>query len=145
MIDHIETFRERPVWIAAPDAVRAEFTRDLPRSEGSLASTLDDFERLIKPYATGNGHPLFMGWVHGAGTPVGMVAEMLAAGLNANCGGRDHIGLDVERQIAAWMREAFDFPAEASGLFVTGTSIANFIGLLVARDRRLGDGARQTG
>ena len=53
------------------------------RSTNSTAS--------VKPYATGNRHPAFMGWVHGAGTPVGMVAEMLAAGLNANCGGRDHI------------------------------------------------------
>jgi aromatic-L-amino-acid/L-tryptophan decarboxylase len=145
MIDHIETFRERPVWIAAPDAVRAEFTRDLPRSEGSFASALDDFERLIKPYATGNGHAAFMGWVHGAGTPVGMVAEMLAAGLNANCGGRNHIAIDVERQIALWMQQAFDFPVGAAGLFVTGTSMANFLGLLVARNRRLGDAVRKKG
>ena len=81
---------------------------------------------------------LFMGWVHGAGTPVGMVAEMLAAGLNANCGGRDHIGLDVERQIVALGRQPFDFPPDSSGVFVTGSSAANFLGLLVARDARAG-------
>ena len=56
-----------------------------------LDEVLADFSSLIRPYATGNLHPLFMGWVHGAGTPVGMIAEMLAAGLNANCGGRNHI------------------------------------------------------
>jgi aromatic-L-amino-acid decarboxylase len=145
MIDHIETLRERPVWVAAPDEVRAQFAQDLPRSEGSFAGALDDFERFIKPYATGNGHPAFMGWVHGAGTPVGMVAEMLAAGLNANCGGRNHIAIDVERQITLWMRQAFDFPADAAGLFVTGTSMANFLGLLVARNRQLGDSVRETG
>ena len=145
MIDHVETLRDRPVWVAAPDEVRAEFTRDLPRAEGSLATTLDEFDRLIKPYSTGNGHPAFMGWVHGAGTPVGMVAEMLAAGLNANCGGRNHIAIDVERQIVLWMRQAFDFPESAAGLFVTGTSMANFLGLLAARNRRLGDAVRQTG
>ncbi len=55
----------------------------------------------ILPYATGNTHPGFMGWVHGGGTPVGMVAEMLAASLNANLGGRDHIPIEVERQIVA--------------------------------------------
>lgn len=145
MIDHVATLRERPVWIPPTDAARAAFTRELPRAPSSLADALADFDQFVKPHATGNGHPAFMGWVHGAGTPVGMVAEMLAAGLNANCGGRDHIGIDVERQIAAWMREAFAFPADAAGLFVTGTSIANFLGLLVARDRRLGDAVRETG
>ena len=53
-----------------------------------------------------------MGWVHGAGTPVGMVAEMVAAGLNMNCGGRNHIGLEVEKQIAQWMAEALGYPSE---------------------------------
>jgi aromatic-L-amino-acid decarboxylase len=58
----------------------------------------------ILPYSTGNVHPGFMGWVHGGGTPVGMLAEMLAAGLNANLGGRDHVPIEVERQIVRWMR-----------------------------------------
>jgi hypothetical protein len=38
-----------------------------------------------------------MTWVHGAGTPVGIVAEMLAAGLNANLGGRNHAPIEIER------------------------------------------------
>src|SRR5258708_5856141 len=88
---------------------------------------------------------MFMGWVHGAGTPVGMIAEMLAAGLNANCGGRNHIALDVERQIAAWAAELFGSPAEASGVFVTGTSAANHLALLVARNAALGDEVRRDG
>jgi aromatic-L-amino-acid decarboxylase len=74
-----------------------------------------------------------------------MIAEMLAAGLNANCGGRNHIALDVERQIAAWAAQLFDFPADASGLFVTGTSAANHLALLVARNAVLGDGVRDAG
>jgi len=145
MIDHLRTLRERPVWTPAPLEARDPFKTRLPRGESSLAEVLADFDALIKPYATGNAHPAFMGWVHGAGTPVGMIAEMLSAGLNANCGGRDHIGIEVEKQIVLWMREAFGFPATASGLFVTGTSQANFLGLLIARNRALGDGVRKTG
>ena len=99
---------------------------------------LGDFERFVKPYATGNIHPMFMGWAQGAGTPAGMIADMLAAGMNSNCGGRNHIALDVERQIARWMASAFDFPPEASGIFVTGASMANFLCLLVARDQAYG-------
>jgi aromatic-L-amino-acid decarboxylase len=139
MIDYLRDVRKRPVWRKPPDEARERFRRALPLQGRALSEALDDFERFIKPYATGNTHPLFMGWVHGAGTPVGMIAEMLAAGLNSNCGGRNHIAIDVERQIASWMAQAFDFPADASGVFVTGTSIANFLSLLVARQHAIGD------
>jgi glutamate/tyrosine decarboxylase-like PLP-dependent enzyme len=74
-----------------------------------------------------------------------MLAEMLAAGLNANLGGRDHIPIEVERQITRWMRELFGFPDTAGGLFVTGTSMANMLGVLVARTQALGEGLRHTG
>src|SRR3974390_1776428 len=116
MIDLLMTVRERPVWQPAPPEVLREFRRPLPTQPEELDDVLADFAALIRPYATGNLHPLFMGWVHGAGTPVGMVAEMLAAGLNANCGGRNHIALDVERQIAAWAAALFGFPQDASGV-----------------------------
>jgi glutamate/tyrosine decarboxylase-like PLP-dependent enzyme len=145
MIDHIASLRDRPLWTAAPDEARARFRAPLPRAGRSLDAALADFDRYVKPYVTGNGHPGFMGWVHGAGAPVGMVAEMLAAGLNANCGGRNHIGLEVERQIALWMAEALGFPATSAGLFVTGASMANFLAVLVARNHRLGDDVRRTG
>jgi len=86
-----------------------------------------------------------MGWVHGGGNPVGILAEMLAAGLNANLGGRDHVPIEVERQITEWMRRIFGFPEGASGLFVTGTSMANLMGVLVARTTMLGAGVRRKG
>ncbi|WP_158815185.1 aminotransferase class V-fold PLP-dependent enzyme [Methylocapsa sp. S129] len=145
MIDFLQTTRERPVWRDAPAEVRQKFCAPLPRGPRAFADALNDFEANIKPYAVGNTHPLFMGWVHGAGTPVGMIAEMLAAGLNANCGGRNHIGIAVERQIAQWAAELFEFPQSASGIFVTGSSAANFLGLLVARDAAMGHEIRRTG
>jgi glutamate/tyrosine decarboxylase-like PLP-dependent enzyme len=74
-----------------------------------------------------------------------MLAEMLAAGINANLGGRDHSGIVVERQLVQWVREMFEFPRTADGLFVTGTSIANFMAVLAARRRALGPGVRQAG
>ncbi len=138
MIDHLATLRERPVWREPSAEARERFRRPLPAEGRGLSAALADFERYIQPFANGNIHPLFMGWAQGAGTPVGMIAEMLAAGLNSNCGGRNHIALDVERQIAAWMAQAFGFPLDASGVFVTGTSIANFLSLQVAREHALG-------
>jgi len=145
ILDYIEGIRERPVWRPLPDEVRARFRSDLPRKPQALADVHGEFMRDVLPYATGNVHPGFMGWVHGGGNPAGVLAEMLAAGLNANLGGRDHAPIEVERQIVAWMRTLFGFPETATGLFVTGTSMANLIGVLVARTAALGSGMRRKG
>src|SRR5271155_4141456 len=128
IIDYVENIRERPVWQPIPDEVRSRFrsdlTGDIPDAPSDLAGVHAEFMRDILPFTTGNVHPGFMGWVHGGGTPVGMLAEMLAAGLNAILGGRDHIPIEVERQVVGWMRRIFGFPESATGLFVTGTSMA---------------------
>ncbi len=144
-IARLRDVRQGPVWRPTPPPVRQAFMAPLPTAPRPFAEVLSDVERLIAPYVVGNTHPLFMGWVQGAGTPYGMVAEMLAAGLNANCGGRDHIGPVVERQITLWMAQAFGLPADASGLITTGASQANLIGVLVARTRVLGAQARAAG
>ncbi|MEY9111202.1 aromatic-L-amino-acid decarboxylase [Bradyrhizobium yuanmingense] len=144
-IDGIANVRARPVWRPIPDDVRAAFRADVPREASDLAEVYREFSEHVAPYATGNVHPGFMGWVHGGGTAVGMLAEMLAAGLNANLGGRDHMPIEVERQIVDWMRRLFLFPESASGIFVTGTSMANLMAVLVARTTALGTLARQHG
>lgn len=145
MLDYVENIRQRPVWQPIPDEIRNHFQEPLPHSASSLADAHQIFMHEVLPYAVGNVHPGFMGWVHGAGTPVGLVAEMLAAGLNANLGGRNQMPVEVERQIVRWMRELFRFPASASGVFVTGTSMANLMSVLVARTVALGTSVRQEG
>lgn len=145
MFDYLETIRERPVWQPIPAAVRASFREPLPAQPTELAVAHAKFMDNVLPYAVGNVHPRFMGWVHGGGTAVGMLAEMLAAGLNANLGGRDQMPLAVERQIVLWMRDLFGLPETSSGLFVTGSSTANLIGVLIARTQAAGVGSRRTG
>jgi len=145
MLGYIERIRERPVWQPIPDEARAHFRSPAPQKGEELAEVHAEFMRDVLPFAMGNVHPGFMGWVNGGGTPVGMVAEMLAAGLNANLGGRDHIPVEVERQVSEWMREIFGFPRGASGLFVTGTSMANLMAVVIARDAALGVEVRASG
>jgi glutamate/tyrosine decarboxylase-like PLP-dependent enzyme len=145
ILDYIEGIEERPVWQPIPEAARARFREPLPRAGSSLPEAHGRFMADVLPFSTGNTHPGFMGWVHGGGTPVGMLAEMLAAGLNANLGGRDHMPIEVERQILIWMRELFGFPETASGLFVTGTSMANLMAVLIARTTVLGFEVRRQG
>ncbi|MFZ4704122.1 MAG: pyridoxal phosphate-dependent decarboxylase family protein, partial [Candidatus Methylumidiphilus sp.] len=145
ILDYLENIRERPVWQPIPEQVRSLFREPLPEAGTGLAEVHETFMRSILPFAVGNAHPGFCGWVHGAGTPVGLLADMLAAGLNANLGGRDQIPIEVERQVIRWACELFALPDSASGVLVTGTSMANLLAVLVARTARLGPQVRQQG
>ena len=143
MLDYTEDLSSNPVWQPMPTEIQTILRQ--PLAEKTLGETHADFMQNILPYSVGNTHPRFMGWVHGGGTPVGMVAEMLAAGLNANLGGRNQAPVEIERQVMRWVRDLFGFPETASGLFVTGTSMANLIGCLCARTHILGAEVRQNG
>jgi aromatic-L-amino-acid decarboxylase len=144
-IDYIANIRQQPVWRPIPDEVRARFRSRIPREASELGAIYQEYSDFIAPYATGNVHPGFMGWVHGGGNVVGVLAEMLAAGLNANLGGRDHMPIEVERQITEWTRTMLGFPPTASGVFVTGTSMANLMAVWIARTAALGPATRQHG
>ena len=119
--------------------------RPLPRNGTDPENVYVDYRRLVAPYGVGNRHPRFYGWVHGGGTAIGMLADMLAAGLNANCGGRDHAPIEVERQVVRWASEMLGFPKEAGGLLLSGTSMANFVAVLAARRAALVGAVREDG
>ncbi|QFY43881.1 cytochrome D ubiquinol oxidase subunit I [Candidatus Methylospira mobilis] len=145
MLDYLEHTRDRPVWQAPPEAVRMQFREPLPQTGTELDEVHRIFMTAIAPYAVGNTHPGFFGWVHGGGSVVGMLAEMLAGGLNANLGGRNQIPVEVEREVVRWVCGLFEFPESASGILVTGTSMATYLAVVVARTRALGVDVRCNG
>ena len=145
VFDQMAGLRDAPVWQRMPDAVRGSWSEALPRAGADPETVYADFQRRIAPYGVGNRHPQFFGWVHGGGTMVGALAELLAGGLNANCGGRDHAPIACEAQVIRWSAEMLSMPATSSGLVVSGTSIANLVAVLVARKAALGPTSRRTG
>jgi len=145
MLSYLQTVRERPVWSPMPEDVRAAFQEPLPRSPVKPSDVYRDFRKNVLPYPTGNIHPRFWGWVIGTGTPFGMLAEMLAAGMNPNCGGFDQASTLVERQVIDWAKEMLGYPSQASGLLVNGGSMANLVGLAVARQSKADIEVRRQG
>jgi glutamate/tyrosine decarboxylase-like PLP-dependent enzyme len=144
-IDHVQGARERPVWTPMPPEVVTRLAEPLPIDGRSAEQVSTDLVDLIMPYGVGNTHPRFFGWVHGCGTASGLLPEMMAAAMNANLGGRDHGAVQVERQVIDWCRQLFGFPDGASGLLVSGTSMATLIGLTVARNAAAGIDVRTDG
>ena len=145
MIDHLASLRQQPVWQPMDQSVRQGFAAPVPVTGIDLETLYTRFKTDIQPYVTGNLHPRFMGWVHGGGNPVSMLADLLAGAMNANCGGRNHVGIVVERQVIAWAAEILGMPAQTSGVLLTGSSMANFCALLCARQKALGEAGHETG
>jgi aromatic-L-amino-acid/L-tryptophan decarboxylase len=146
MLDHIRGLRSLPVWSQPPARTKAQFAaEDIPRTGGGAAAAYESFVRDVLPYGIGNAHPRFWGWVQGSGTVVGMLAEMLAAGMNPNVGGFDDSATMVEEQVLRWLAELMGMPQGTSGLLTSGGSMANLLGLAVGRHARAGFDVRETG
>jgi aromatic-L-amino-acid decarboxylase len=145
MFDYLETLRERPVWQPIPNEVKESFRAPLPLAGEPADTVYEEFRKNILPYPLGNIHPRSWGWVQGNGTPLGMMADMLAAGMNSNLAGADHAANYVESQVIDWCKEMLGYPKDASGLLVSGASVANLIGLAVARNAEVDVDVRRYG
>lgn len=147
LADAIATLKnasEGPVWQAPSNTLKQALATPAPTTGLGTDTIAEDLSALI-PFRVGNTHPRFFGWVHGSGTPGNLLADIIAGAMNANCGGREHAAIYVERQTVGWMRDLFNFPADASGLIVSGTSMATLIAAKVARDVALGEQGRSAG
>lgn len=134
MFQYLEHRHDDTVWQPIPDEVQNYFTSDIPENGQDEAEVYQEFVDKIQPYMLGNTHPRFWGWVMGTGTPLAMLAEMITGGMNLQMGGADSSGVHVEVQVLNWAKQMFDYPSEASGLLVSGASMANLVGLTVARN-----------
>jgi len=144
-IEYMRTVRERPAWQPVPQSAKEALTESAPREGQPLDAVYGAFKEHILPYPTGNIHPRFWGMVKGTGTPVSMMADMLAAAMNSNVSGFDQSATYVELETIGWLVELFGLPSETGGLFVSGGTPANMLGLLVARNARAPFDARTEG
>lgn len=127
--------------------------RDVQRAEASYAQSVAAFDEALRqdgapaedvledlvaravPGLLAATGPRFFGWVIGNSHPVGVAADWLTAAWGQNTA--NHAAAPAaaaaETVAARWLLELLHLPAAASVGFVTGATMASFVGLAAAR------------
>jgi len=135
IFDYVENVEKEKIWKPLNKKALNKFKLPLPMESQGLDQCYDDFvQDILTPHSPMNLHPGFWGWVMGSGNPVGVLAEMLAAGMNSNVIGGTQVPCKVEEQVLEWFKELFRFSEDSSGILTSGCSEANLIALTIARN-----------
>ena len=142
IVDHHLNLREMPVTKPSTLAnLRGGLSEKLPVSPTPVTDLLAQLRSFVFAEMTHQDHPRNFAFVPGPGNFVGAMADALSSALNVFCGA--WIGPSGAAQIeivtVEWLRQLFDFPDGAGGLFVSGGSMANLTCLAVARHEMIGN------
>ena len=144
-IAHLEGLRQRSVWQPIPEAVRETFRAPVPQGPTPLVQVYDEMRANLLRYPMGNIHPRFFGWYMGGSNFTGALADFLAAVDGSNLGGGDTAAAETDRQVVDWLKTLMGFPESAGGTLTSGGSMANMVGLTVARNAMAGVDVRVEG
>lgn len=145
LFDYWENIRNEKIWKPIPQEVKEFLDQPIPEKGQDPEKVYQDFKKNIFPYNKGNVHPRFFAWIQGTGTPLGVLADLLASGMNPNVAIGEHSAMYVDRQVVNWCKELMNFPSEASGILVSGGSMANITALTVARNSFRDEKIREKG
>lgn len=119
----------------------------LPRQGRPAAELIAEITPVLFDHSMHNGHPRFLGYITSSAAPLGALADLLAAGINQNCGLRQlsPAANEIEQQAIAWLAELIGYPLPCGGIMVSGGNVANILGFIAARQARLPGNVRRAG
>ena len=141
LIDEIaafyESFESRELTRkAGPAEIRALLgTDELPEQGTPAAELFADVAPKLFDHSLHNGHPKFLGYITSSAAPIGALADLLAAALNANLGKWDlsPMASEIEAQTVRWLAEFIGYERDCSGIMVSGGNMANILGFVAGR------------
>jgi aromatic-L-amino-acid/L-tryptophan decarboxylase len=143
--DHLAALPGQPVWQPLPDELRAQIlSQPVPEGPTPMGSVAETMVRDVLPYAMGNGHPAFFGWVNPPPSLAGVLASLSAAAMNPSVVSGDHADVHVERTVVRWLAELVGYPhAPGGGLLTSGASAATIVCVAGARSRGAGGASHE--
>jgi aromatic-L-amino-acid decarboxylase len=143
IVEHLATLRSGPAFTPPPPDLAQRVGEPPPDEGADPVELLGWLRREVLGPGVRNHHPGMFAYIPVAPTFPGVVADMLAAGLNIFAGSfQSGPGAAVvELEVLGWFRDLLGLDPGAEGVIASGGSTANLVGLAVARDRRPGGGA----
>jgi glutamate/tyrosine decarboxylase-like PLP-dependent enzyme len=135
MADHFAQVREVDTFPdTTPSEVAEEFDDPLPIDGEDPEAVLAEWTERVYPYATHQGSPRWYGYVMGSGTPIGALADALAASVNMNVGAwmGGPSATEIERQCLRWLAEMIGYPTDCGGVLTSGGTMANHTAIYAA-------------
>ncbi|MDN4598547.1 pyridoxal phosphate-dependent decarboxylase family protein [Leifsonia virtsii] len=121
------------------EQVKDALGRELPERGPGAVEVLRHLAEAAEPGLMRIHSPRFHGWVMGGAQPVALAADWLTSAWDQNNGLRAVTpGVAGAEELAAeWLLDLLGLPSGSEVGFVTGATVANLAGLLVARDEVL--------
>ena len=142
-VGYLRDVRERPVWREMPEDVRAFFAAPLPRTPEPLADVYREVVANVMAYPMGDTIR-FWSWYMGSSNFTGAIGDFLAAIQGSNLGGGNTRRADgpAGHRLVQGNGRLSSFGRRH---VVSGGSMANIVGLTVARNAKAGVDVRERG
>ena len=132
------TYRSKPRALDATETtteLRARFCTPTPEAGRDCVAVVDDLIAAAEPGLIGNTQSNFFGWVMGGSDMTGVAADWLTSvwGQNSAIFQTAPSAAIAEEAVSSWLLDLLDLPRESSVGFVTGATMAGFVGLAAAR------------
>lgn len=133
----IDTIDEKPVTSGeTPKQIQAILgNASLPEYGTSVSELFSKISDLLLNHSLLNGHPKFFGYITSSPAPIGALADLLAATVNANVGANilSPMATAIEKQTVKWLAEFIGVSSTYGGILVSGGNMANLTAFLAAR------------
>ncbi len=142
LIEHYGTLRDQRVVNVLDRPHTEALLRERPPEDGlGVDELLAEFGKKVAPHMSHVDHPRMFAFIPGSGTFIGAMGDALASGYNIYAGTwiESAAAHQLELVVTDWFRSWLGLPESAGGTLVSGGSVANLTGLILAREGRLGD------
>lgn len=145
LVDHLCSLPEKKVSnTKSRRELEAMLREPIPQQGSDPLELLNQLEEAIFSNTMHLNHPRFFAFVSSPSNYMSVLADFLASGFNVYSGTwlAGSASAQIELLTIDWLNQLFGFSTEtAGGLFLSGGSVANLTGMLLARDNKKQEGS----